>query len=574
MIKIQGVSVTTGICVGTAKLIKEKTLIIQDHKIDDKNIDTEIEHFHASISEVLKEIEDFSKHFDIPTESKDILETHKMILLDPEFHSIVENSIRVDKKNIEQAVYQHFTNTVDYFSNLKNSMYAERSLDYEDVYHRLILKLKQLDSTMLDDISAGDIVLANDMPPSLVSQLHLKGVLGIVLHSATKSSHSVIIARALGMPIVTGIKYSSVIQDGNVIVIDAKMGIVIVDPTPDIYKEYTQLQNKINIKKKELKSYIDIDTVSADDQRIMILSNIDLPLEIDHLLQINTDGIGLFRTESFYIDHQKLPSEDEQYEVYKAIAEKLGNKPFVIRTIDIGGDKVAGWYNIEKEINPYLGCRGIRFSLRYKNIFQTQLRAILRASVYGNIKIMFPMIATMEEFLEAKEIFAQCKDDLWKAGIPFVDEIPLGTMIETPAAAICSGALARVSDFFSIGTNDLLQYTLAVDRNNINIQKYYNPYNPAFLYLILKTIQSAYKHDIPLSICGEIATDKDFIPLLLNAGVKELSMGLDHTLDIKRYIKSVDTQKGKALVEKIYECGCLCDTTQLIQQLNDISIKK
>jgi len=574
MYQLQGIAVTTGIAIGKAKLLKDRNVAVEEFEIDENQIEAELEFFKASISEVVNEIDQFIENFNLINEDKTIIETHKMILLDPDFVISVEKLVRNDKKNLEQAIYIHFMRAIDYFKNLDNQLYAERACDYEDVFHRLMLHLKKIDSNVVDEIEEGDIVVVSDLPPSLVSQIHKKGATGIVMSKGSKASHSIIIARALGLPIITGVKFQHIIHQGDVLIIDSKKGFVLVNPVDHLFQEFIDLQKKIKREISDLIDYIELIPTSANSEEFKILSNIDLPIEVEHLLEVNSDGIGLFRTESFYNDRKNLPTEDEQYATYKSIAQKLGDRPLVIRTTDIGGDKVASWYTLEKESNPNLGCRGIRFSLKYKSIFKVQLRAILEASNFGNISIMFPMISTFEEFVEAKAVLDECKEELHRARVPFAENIPVGTMIETPSAAICADGLARVCDFFSIGTNDLLQYTVAVDRGNENIASYYNHYNPAFLTLILKTIQSAHKHKKPVAICGEMAADTQFTAFLLNAGIKELSVGVDHTLKLKKFIRSVDSKKGVPFVEKLYDCLTTSDAKNFIDRINEICVDK
>jgi len=574
MYQLPGLSVTTGIAVGKARLIKDRALQIEETEIHEHQIEDELAYFRTSIAEVIVEIDQYIENFNLINEDKNIIETHKLILQDPDFIASVENLVRNQKKNLEQAIYLHFMKAIDYFKNLDNQLYAERACDYEDVFHRLMMHLKRVDSTVIDDITEGDIVVISDIPPSMVSQVQKKGATGIIMSKGSKTSHSIIIARALGLPIITGVKFQHIIHDNDVLIIDSKKGFVIVNPNGDQYAQFIELQKKIKREISELIDYIELIPTSANSEQVKILSNIDLPIEVDHILGVNSDGIGLFRTESFYIDRKNLPTEEEQFLTYKTIAEKLGERPFVIRTIDIGGDKVASWYAIEKETNPNLGCRGIRFSLKYKTIFKVQLRAILMASNFGNISIMFPMVATYEEVLEAKSVLEECKEELRRAKVAFKEHIPVGTMIETPSAAISSEALARVCDFFSIGTNDLLQYTVAVDRSNEKIANYYNHYNPAFLTLILKSISSAKKHNIPVAICGEMAADTNFTAFLLNAGIKELSVGFDHTLKLKKYIRSVDSKKAVPFIEKLHDCLTTADAEAFINNINQICVDK
>jgi len=574
MYQLPGLSVTTGIAIGKAVLIKDRTVQIEETEISEHQIEEELAFFKTTIDAVIVEIDQFIENFNLINEDKNIIETHKMILQDPDFIASVENLVRKERKNLEQAIYIHFMRAIDYFKNLDNQLYAERACDYEDVFNRLMMHLKKIDSTVVDDISEGDIVVVSDIPPSMVSQIHKKGATGIILSKGSKTSHSIIIARALGLPIITGVKFQHIIHNDDVLILDAKKGFVIVNPSGESLKQFIELQKKIALETSELVDYIELIPTSANSEQIKILSNIDLPIEVDHILGVHSDGIGLFRTESFYIDRKNLPSEEEQYLTYKSVAEKLGERPFIIRTIDIGGDKVASWYAIEKEVNPNLGCRGIRFSLKYQSIFKMQLRAILMASAFGNVSIMFPMVSSVEEFTQARAVLQECKDDLHKANIAFNDNIPVGSMIETPSAAISSEALAKVCDFFSIGTNDLLQYTVAVDRSNEKIAGYYNHYNPAFLTLILKSVQSAKKYNIPVAICGEMAADTQFTAFLLNAGIRELSVGFDHTLKLKKYIRSVDTQKAVPYIEKLHDCLTLADTEGYINTINQICVDK
>lgn len=572
MYKIKGLSVTSGIAIGKAKIIKEKTLVIEDHKIEESQVSVELEHFYNSIDAVISEIDEFIKNFNVTPEDEAIIETHKMILQDPDFHNAIVNLVKNEKRNLEQAVYLHFSRTIDFFKNLNNELYAERAIDYEDVYKRLIMHLKKLDNSILSEISEGDIVVMHDIPPSLVSLLFQKKVQGLVLFKGTKTSHSVIIARALGLPLISGVQFPHKIHQGDMLIIDSKKGFIIGNPTQEVLKVFSKLKSEILIEKNELDTFKELNACTANANRIKLLSNIELPMEIDHILELNTDGIGLFRTEFFYLNRQHLPTEEEQYTEYKMIAEKLKEKILVIRTIDIGGDKVAGWYSPGKEANPYLGCRGIRFSLKYTGIFKTQLRAILKASVFGNIHIMFPMISSVEEFLSAKEIYLECCNELEAEGIPFKKGIQVGTMIEIPSAAINSKALAKHCDFFSIGTNDLLQYTVAVDRNNETINSYYNPYNPAFLQLVRTTVKNAQSENIPVAICGELASDKNFTAFLLNCGITELSVGPEHSLSLKKYIRNIDSQKSSGFIDEIYECSTVNDVNEFIKKINNLSL--
>ncbi|MCL1826907.1 MAG: phosphoenolpyruvate--protein phosphotransferase [Candidatus Cloacimonetes bacterium] len=570
MIELKGLAVSTGIAIGHATIIKEREINIADHRITDSEIEGEIALFTASIDAVNKEIKEYIHNFNLSKEDAEIIETHSMILLDPDFHAEINRLITEEKRNVVQAVDMHFTKTINRFQQLEKELFADRASDYADVAKRLLMRLQKIDYTISPKIAPNSIFVMQDLPPSQVSVLHNKKVAGIVLSKGTKTSHSVIIARAYGIPIVTGVQFSHKIHNHDSLILDAKKGVVFCNPTPTTQKHYHDLQIKINKANIALSSIKELPTSSADAQDIKIFNNIELPHEIDTVIDLKSDGIGLFRTEFFYMNRESLPTEEEQFIEYKELAQKLAGKPIVIRTIDVGGDKIGCWYTPIKEANPYLGCRGIRFSLKNKSIFKTQLRAILRASAFGNIRVMFPMIATVEEFLDAKGCFNECRKELRTKGIHFNEELPVGTMIEIPSAAICSGALAKHSDFFSIGTNDLLQYTIAADRNNPTVAYAYVPYNPAFLHLVLTTVNSAKKNHIPVAICGELAADQEFSAFLLNAGVDEFSVGIEHSLSLKKHIRGIDAKKGEVYLEELVNCQTVRDTKEFIRKLNGI----
>ena len=571
MKKIFGISVSNGIGIGKAKIIKEDDILVSEHHIQDTEINENIRIFKHSIENVIKEIDIFINNFQLLGDDLNIIETHKMILLDPVFHDSIEKLIKDEKRNIEHAIKLHFDKTIDYFKNLDVELYADRAIDYEDVYKRLVRYIKKTDNNELNEINTGEIVVIEDIPPSWISVLHKKKIEGIVLLKGTKTSHSVIIARALGIPIVTGIKSSHKIYSDCTLIIDAAEGCIISNPSEEDIDFYTHKKNDIDNKTLELSKFKDIAAKSEDCDTVLLLSNIELPEEIEQVLDLNTDGIGLFRTEYLYLNRQNLPSEEEQFQEYKMIAEKLGSKVFTIRTIDIGGDKVAGWYTPSKEANPYLGCRGIRFSLKHINIFKTQIRAILRASIYGNIQIMFPMISSIEEFLQAKNIVKLCMTELKSEKIEFNENIKIGTMIEVPSAALNSDILAKHSDFLSIGTNDLLQYVVAVDRNNEHVESYYCPYVPAFLKLIAKTVKSAKKNNKPVAICGELANDMNFTTFLLCIGVRELSMGNQHILNLKKHIRSINIQSGLPFLKDLLRCYTIEGVKKWINRLNNVA---
>ena len=572
MKELHGLAVSSGIAIGKAHLLKEKELEIDERQLEENQTENEFNLFKISIKAVIKEIVEYIQNFSMSKEDTAILETHVMILNDPEFHNQIKRLIMEEKRNLEHAIRLHFNKTIDVFRKMENELYSDRAIDYEDVEQRLLMHLKKVENNIITEDIAGEIVALNSLPPSLVSFLHHGKVAGIILSKGTKTSHSVIIAKAYGIPIVTGVQYKHKIYNDDLLIIDAKKGLVICSPTEEKLLYYNDLKSKIIEETIALNTVKDLPSATADSMPISILNNIELPLEVNSVIDLNSEGIGLFRTEFFYLNRPKLPEEEEQFKEYKVLAKKLASKTVVIRTIDVGGDKIGGWYAPVHEENPYLGCRGIRFSLKNKPIFKTQLKAILRASVYGNIHVMFPMVATVEEFLEAKECLIECKNELSDRHIAFNDNIPIGTMIEIPSAALCSDKLAKYSDFFSIGTNDLLQYTVAADRNNEAVAQIYNPYHPAFLSLVLMTINNAKMHKIPVAICGELASDLDFSAFLLNAGIRNFSVGIEHSLTVKKYMRTIDSKKGAYYLDQLKNCETIGDTKQFIERINSICV--
>jgi len=553
---IEGVAVSTGVAYGKAILIKERKIEFDEKKISKDEIDTEVNRFDLAIKTLSKDIDDFIKQYSFNKEDKEILETHKMILIDPEIYKGVTNLVKEQFLNLEQAITLYFNKTINFFKNLDNEFYAERSIDYKDTYERLMNFLLKVDSSLSEKICEGSVIVTEDIPPSMVSELSRKKAAGLVLHKGNKTSHSVIIAKALNIPVVTGIYYFHKIHENDFMIIDASQGVVIVNPDQITIEKFEEIKLKEDLEHEHLKSIITCNSLTSDQQKINLLANIELPTEIENVLNLNADGVGLFRTEFFYINRALLPSEEEQFNIYKTIAEKMNGKEVTLRTIDIGGDKMANWYPHFKEDNPYLGCRGIRFSLKYPQVFKTQIKAMLRASAFGNINIMFPMISSIEEFRIAKKFVHDCMKELDEYFVDYNKNIKIGTMIEIPSAAISAKSLAKESDFFSIGTNDLLQYTTAVDRNNETVSSYYNPYNSSFLKLIKMTTDAAKEHNIPVTLCGEIASDENLLFLLLNFGINHFSLSLHNILKIKQLISKINLHNNTQFdfnLEQIFE---------------------
>lgn len=549
---LKGVSVSKGLAIGRVRVIEKAQLKISRSRIEDQEIDNELNRFSKSVDFVIDEIEQLASEVSHSEENKDILNTHMMILQDPEFHNSIDSKIRNELLSLEQAINEHFVKVVELFKNMDSSYMQQRSSDYEDVAHRLLSYILQQRKDIFKDLPADSVIFMDSITPSEVTQLIRKDFKALCLASGSMNSHSSIIARSMNLPAVVGLKnVSSELTDGDLVILDAVEGKLIVDPDEKTIEDYKQ---RIAIEKDrigKLKQIIGLKSITLDGIKIKLLSNIEIPEELETVLKTKCDGIGLFRTEFLFMDRNDLPSEEEQLNIYKEIAQKLDGKEVVIRTIDVGGDKSSEHLQFGKEANPNLGCRGIRISLLRPELFKMQLKAIYRAAIYGNIKIMFPMISSVDELHKIKEIISTCQTEMNNAGVNYKAEIPLGVMIEVPAAAVSSHALALECDFLSIGTNDLIQYTLAVDRENSNIAEYYNPYNPAILQLIKLTVDNAHKQNIPVSVCGDLASKPGFTNILIGLGVDHLSVSPGMLLDIKNTILKINRSESENLVEKL-----------------------
>jgi len=549
---LQGISVSKGLAIGKARIIEKAQLNISRATIEDHEIDNELNKFSKSVDFVIEEIEQLVLEVSHSEENRDILNTHMMILQDPEFHNSIDSKIRNELLSLEQAINEHFVKVVDLFKNMDSSYMQLRSSDYEDVAHRLLSYILKQREDIFENMPEEAIIFMDSITPSEVTQLIKRNFQAICLAKGSMNSHSSIIARSMNLPAVVGVKdFAAEISDGDVIILDALAGKILIEPDDNLLKEYSQLISLEKDRRCKLKEIINLESITVDGHKVKLLSNIEIPEELETVLETNCDGIGLFRTEFLFLDRTDLPSEEEQFKIYKEIAVKLEGKEVVIRTIDVGGDKASEHLQFAEEANPNLGCRGIRISLLKPELFKSQLKAIYRAAVYGNIKIMFPMISSVDELHKIKEIIAICQLEMSAEKVIYKSEIPLGVMVEVPAAALSSNALAEECDFLSIGTNDLIQYTLAVDRENSHIADYYNPYNPAILLLIKLTVDSAHNHNIPVAVCGDLASKPEFADVLIGLGVDHLSVSPGMLLEIKSTILKINKSESDDLVSSL-----------------------
>lgn len=568
MTRLSGIAVSGGIAIGKARILTRDKIVIENKRIKPDQIESELERFTASVKFVINEINLLIKDLSADDESADILKTHKLILEDPGFVENVRKLITEELHSLEHAVHKHFTNVIDLFNNMKNDYFAERSSDYEDVAYRLLNHIMQGEENVLDTLDEDSIVIANNITPSGVTKVYARNIRGICTEKGNKNSHSSIIARSMNLPYVARLSdLLEEVENDDEIILDGNKGEIIINPDKTSLEEYQEILSSQIKEQEELQKLIGVPVVTQDDQKIGLMCNIEIPEEASFVKKLAVKGIGLFRTEFLFIDRDELPREEEQCEIYQQIAEKVAPNPLVIRTIDVGGDKLSRVLNLESEINPNLGCRGIRISLQHIPIFKTQIRAILRASAGNNVRIMFPMISSCEEMIRIKQIVAECKQDLKQKGQDFDNNIKVGAMIEIPSAAITSDCLASECDFLSIGTNDLIQYTLAVDRDNQSVDKYYIPHHPSVLKLIKMTIENAHKQGIKVAVCGEMASQPRFIPLLLGMGIDELSVSPGLYLKIKKQIMNLKSSETKAWAEGVLQ---LSSVSEIYDKIKDI----
>ncbi|SEF88092.1 phosphotransferase system, enzyme I, PtsI [Caloramator fervidus] len=538
---LKGIAASSGIAIGKAYVIREEENAINRYEV--KDTEKEIKRFLEAILKAKEEIESIKetavKNFG--EEKALIFEAHLMILEDEEFKASVIEKIK-QNINAEYAVKETVEMFEGIFLSMEDEYMRERAADIRDIGGRIIRALKGEEKSSIGDIKDKCIIVAKDLTPSDTAQLNREYVLGFITELGGKTSHSAIIARALEIPAVSGIKGATeILKTGDLIILDGVKGIIYINPDESLIDEY---QNKIQREmeeKRELLIYKDRKVLTKDGKRIEVAANISSKEEVDVALKYGADGIGLFRTEFLFMNRETAPTEEEQFEVYKYVLEKMEGRPVIIRTLDVGGDKKIPYIDVGTEMNPFLGLRAIRLCFERLDLFKTQLKALLRASIYGNLKIMFPMISKVDEIKRAKEILEDVKAELKKAGQKFSDKIEIGIMIEVPSAAIISDLLAKEVDFFSIGTNDLIQYTLAVDRMNEKVSNIYEPSHPAVLRLIKMVIDNAHKEGKWVGMCGEMASDISMIPLLIDYGIDELSMSAPSVLKVKKEIlKSVD----------------------------------
>lgn len=566
---LKGIAASDGVAIAKAYMLVDPDLSFEKTTVSDTDAEVARLHdaFDASKAE-LKVIKDKAVE-NLGEEEAEVFEAHITILSDPEMLGQIEGKIKDDKVNAEEALKEVTDTFISMFEAMTDNAYMqERAGDIRDVTKRVLSHLLGVTLPSPALIDSEVIVVAHDLTPSDTAQLDRKYVKGFITDIGGRTSHSAIMSRTLEIPAVVGSESATTdIKEGDTVVLDGINGDALVAPTDAEVADYQQKAKDFVAQKAEWAKLKNEATVSKDGKHFELASNIGTPDDMDGVLDAGSEAIGLFRSEFLYMNSSELPDEDTQFEAYKKVVEGMNGKPVIVRTMDIGGDKELPYLPLPDEMNPFLGYRAIRISLDRDDIFRTQLRALLRASHYGQLRIMFPMIATLDEFRKAKAIFEEEKAKLVAAGTPVADDIKLGIMIEIPAAAILADQFAKEVDFFSIGTNDLIQYSFAADRGNEQVSYLYQPYNPSLLRLIKHVIDAAHANGRFTGMCGEVAGDQIAVPLLMGLGLDEFSMSSTSVLKTPSLMKKLDTKEMAKLADKaLNECVTNEEVKELVEK--------
>lgn len=558
---LKGTGISDGIGLGKAIIFKSQKIKLEKNKIQDVTL--EKEKFYKAIKEVEKEIEDLLKK--ISGTEKEIMQAYLLILQDP---NLIQKTIEIIEKEKWDAAYATeigFNEIIKEFEKVDDTYISERSKDIEDMKKKIIAKIIGKEEINLSKLPSNTILVAKELSTSDIAKLDFKNIEGIITEVGGMNSHMAIMARTHEIPSSVGVnKITQNIKQNDVVAINGKTGEIFVNPSKKEYKNFEEIKEKIKKEKNELENYKNQDSITKDGHEVKVLANIGMPDDAKIVIQNTAEGVGLFRSEFLYMNSENFPTENEQFEAYKKVVLKLKNKEVIIRTLDIGGDKDLKYMKLPKEDNPFLGYRAIRICLDDINLFKVQLRAILKASAFGNMAIMIPMISSLEELRKTKEIINEVKEELRKKKIKFDENIKIGIMIEIPAAALIADELAKECDFFSIGTNDLIQYTVAVERGNKKIANLYTHFHPAVIRLIKKAIEGAHKNHILCGMCGEAAGDVTFIPLLIGLGLDEFSMNANKVLNVRKLIRKLDFKECQKLADEVSKLATSDEVEKLL----------
>ncbi len=567
MNNIKGIAASAGIAIARAFTLEHPDYTVTTQKAEDAG--KEVARLESALDKSRAELEAIKERTrqELGEKKAEIFESHLLILDDPELITPVKDKIASEAVTAEYALNETAEQFIEMFQNMKSAYLQERAADMRDVTKRILKHLLGLNYVSPSEINEEVIVIAEDLTPSDTAQLNRQYVKGFATNIGGRTSHSAIMARSLEIPAVVGTKnVLSLVKNGDLVIVDGLEGNVLINPSEATVAEYRNKQEAYAKQVEEWKKLRSEPTVSKDGVQVELAANIGTPNDVAGVLENGGEGVGLYRTEFLYMGREKLPSEEIQYNAYKTVLEKMEGKPVVVRTLDIGGDKELPYLDLPKEMNPFLGFRAVRLCLERQDIFRTQLRALLRASVHGDLRIMFPMIATLGEFREAKALLEEEKSKLVSEGIAVSDNIQLGIMVEIPSTAVMADQFAKEVDFFSIGTNDLIQYTMAADRMNERVSYLYQPYNPAILRLVKMVIDAAHREGRWAGMCGEMAGDPVAIPLLLGLGLDEFSMSATSILPARSQISRLSRAEMQELAAKALEMRTAEEVVDLVKK--------
>lgn len=572
---LSGIAASDGIAMAKAYRLDEPILLVERRTIE--NSEVEVNRFHQMLYKSRTELMLIRENAMqvIGREQAAIFDAHLLVLEDSEFLSSIVKKIKTEKINAEFALQETVTMFVKMFEQSDNVWMRERVIDLNDVKNRLLSNLLGVHLPNLSLIAEDVIIIAKDLSPSDTVQLNPQYVKGFITERGASTSHSAIIARSLNIPVIVGMKEATCfIEHGDFLIVDGYRGQIHIQPTPELVKQYQSEQRDREEEMRKWGTFVNKSTMTKDGHQVILGANIVSSDESQNVLLNGAEGIGLFRTEFLFMGRNEMPSEEEQFEIYKNTLMEMKGKPVIIRTLDIGGDKFIPYWNRPIENNPFLGYRAIRYSLKETRPFETQLRAILRASVYGNAKIMFPMVSTLSELRAAKQILHKVKKELENRNEKVAEDIEIGIMVEVPVTALMADAFVKEVDFFSIGTNDLIQYTMAADRMNEQVAYLYQPHNPAIFRLIKMVIDAAHKEGKWVSLCGEMAGDQVAIPILLGLGLDELSMNPTSILQARSYIYQLSLSEMKGISQIVLQMASAEDVQKFVQQFITMKVNQ
>lgn len=563
---IKGIAASDGVAIAKAYLLVEPDLTFdKNEKVTD--VEGEVAKFNSAIEASKVELTKIRNNAEVQlgADKATIFDAHLLVLDDPELIQPIQDKIKNENANAATALTDVTTQFVTIFESMDNEYMKERAADIRDVSKRVLSHILGVELPNPSMIDESVVIVGNDLTPSDTAQLNKEFVQGFATNIGGRTSHSAIMSRSLEIPAIVGTKsITQEVKQGDMIIVDGLNGDVIVNPTEDELIAYQDKRERYFADKKELQKLRDADTVTVDGVHAELVANIGTPNDLPGVIENGAQGIGLYRTEFLYMGRDQMPTEEEQFEAYKEVLEAMDDKRVVVRTLDIGGDKELSYLNLPEEMNPFLGYRAIRLCLAQQDIFRPQLRALLRASVYGKLNIMFPMVATINEFREAKAILLEEKENLKNEGHDISDDIELGIMVEIPATAALADIFAKEVDFFSIGTNDLIQYTLAADRMSERVSYLYQPYNPSILRLVKQVIEASHKEGKWTGMCGEMAGDETAIPLLLGLGLDEFSMSATSILKARRQINGLSKNEMTELANRAVDCATQEEVIELV----------